>query len=233
MSQTNLDNLASQLQIKFRNPKLWAQALVHRSYLNESKDQEFSSNERLEFLGDAVLEFIVSEWLYEEHPSFPEGTLTNLRSALVKSETLAQIASQINLGQYLLLSRGENQAGGQQNPALLANCLEAIIGAFFLDLGLSATGNFIKPYLKPFLDKLLEEGELKDFKSRLQEKMQAKMKITPVYKTLRQAGPDHQRIFTIGVFINSRLLAEGTGKSKQEAEEAAAKLALENFSRKI
>lgn len=229
MSKGNLKDFEIKLGFQFKSPNFLAQALIHRSYLNESKSKIIASNERLEFLGDAVLGFIVSEWLYQDFPNFPEGVLTNLRSALVKAESLAKIAQKLELGKYLLLSRGENESGGQQNPSLLANCLEAIIGAIFLDQNLQVVSSFIKPHLKPFLDKLLQEGELKDFKSLLQEKLQAKLKITPVYKTLREEGPDHQKIFTIGVFNQRNLIASGRGKNKQEAEEEAAKLALEKL----
>ena len=229
MINNNLKDLENIIGYRFKQTKLLTQALVHRSYLNESKNRNISSNERLEFLGDTVLGFIVSEWLYEDFPNFPEGILTNLRSALVKTESLAKIAQKLELGKYLLLSRGEIDSGGQQNPSLLANCLEAIIGAIFLDRNLAAVKLFIKPHLKPILDKLLKAGELKDGKSLLQERLQAKRKVTPVYKTLKEEGPDHLKIFTIGVFANNEQIASAVGKNKQEAEEAAAQLALEKL----
>ena len=225
----NLKNLENIIGHRFKQTKLLAQALVHRSYLNESKNRNIGSNERLEFLGDTVLGFIVSEWLYEDFPNFPEGILTNLRSALVKTESLAKIAQKLELGKYLLLSRGEIDSGGQQNPSLLANCLEAIIGAVFLDQNLTAVKSFIKPHLKPIRDKLLKGGELKDCKSLLQERLQAKLRVTPLYKTLKEEGPDHQKIFTVGVFSKNEQIASAMGKSKQEAEEAAAQNALEKL----
>jgi ribonuclease-3 len=225
----NLNNLEIIIGYHFKQTRLLAQALVHRSYLNESKDKNIGSNERLEFLGDTVLGFIVSEWLYEDFPNSPEGTLTNLRSALVKAESLAKIARKLELGKYLSLSRGEIDSGGQQNPSLLANCLEAIIGAIFLDRNLTSAKLFVKPQLKPLLEDLLKNGELKDGKSLLQEKLQAKYKIAPVYRTLKEEGPDHQRIFTIGVFNKNEQISSAVGKSKQEAEEAAAQTALEKL----
>lgn len=229
MINNYLEDLENTIGIRFKQTKLLGQALVHRSYLNESKNKNISSNERLEFLGDTVLGFIVSEWLYEDFPNCSEGTLTNLRSALVKTESLAKIAQKLELGKYLLLSRGEIDSGGQQNPSLLANCLEAIIGAIFLDRNLKAVKLFIKPQLKPILDKLLKAGELKDGKSLLQERLQAKHKIAPIYRTLKEEGPDHQKIFTIGVFNKNEQIATAVGKNKQEAEEAAAQIALEKL----
>lgn len=229
MINNNLKNLENIIGVRFKQIKLLDQALVHRSYLNESKNRHIGSNERLEFLGDTVLGFIVSEWLYEDFPNFPEGILTNMRSALVKTESLAEIARKLELGKYLLLSRGEIDSGGQQNPSLLANCLEAIIGAIFLDRNLASVRLFIKPHLKPILDNLLKNGELKDCKSLLQERLQAKHGSAPIYKTLREEGPDHQKIFTIGVFSKNEQLASAVGKSKQEAEEVAAQIALEKL----
>lgn len=225
----NYQNLEKKLGVKFKNPHLLNQALVHRSYLNETTDKKLTSNERLEFLGDAILSFIVSEWLYQNFPDYSEGTLTNLRSHLVKTETLAKIASQLQVGQYLLLSRGEKESGGQKNPSLLANTLEAIIGAVFLDQGLPAAEKLVKKNLKPLLESLIETGEFKDYKSLLQEKIQAKTRQTPVYKTIKEVGPDHAKIFTVGVYSQDKLLAKAIGKSKKEAEEQAAGQALEKL----
>jgi ribonuclease-3 len=225
----NYQNLEKKLGVKFKNPYLLNQALVHRSYLNETTDKKLASNERLEFLGDAILSLIVSEWLYQNFPDYSEGTLTNLRSHLVKTETLAKIASQLQVGQYLLLSRGEKESGGQKNPSLLANTLEAIIGAVFLDQGLQAAEKLVKKNLKPLLEGLIEAGEFKDYKSLLQEKIQAKTRQTPVYKTIKEVGPDHAKIFTVGVYSQGKLLAKAIGKSKKEAEEQAAGQALEKL----
>ncbi|HUS59763.1 MAG TPA: ribonuclease III [Nevskiaceae bacterium] len=225
----NHQNLEKKLGVKFKNPRLLNQALVHRSYLNEATDKKLVSNERLEFLGDAILSFIVSEWLYQNFPDYHEGTLTNLRSNLVKTETLAKIASKFQVGKYLLLSRGEKESEGQKNPSLLANTLEAIIGAVFLDQGLQITKKLVKKNFKPLLENLIKAGEFKDYKSLLQEKIQAKTKQTPVYKTIKQVGPDHARIFTVGVYSQGKLLAKAIGKSKQEAEGKTAGQALEKL----
>lgn len=225
----NLEKLQQRLGIKFNEPQLLAQALVHRSYLNEAIGEGLESNERLEFLGDSVLSFTVSHWLHQKFPHYKEGELTNLRSSLVRTSTLAQIANQLKIGQNLLMSRGEKSAGGEKNQSLLANALEAIIGAIFLDQGIAKAKEFIKTQLNPFLDQTLSKGELKDSKSLLQEKIQEKIKETPVYKTLKEKGPDHAKVFTVGVYSQGKLLAKEKGKNKQEAEEKAAKAALEKL----
>jgi len=228
----NLNQLQQQLAIKFRKPQLLAQALVHRSYLNEVTGEGLEHNERLEFLGDAVLSFVVSNWLYHKFPDYKEGQLTNLRSNLVRTATLAKIANQLGIGQNLLMSRGEKSSGGEKNPSLLANSLEAVIGAIFLDQGIEKTENFIKNHLEPFLDQIVAKGEFKDSKSLLQEKIQEEIKETPLYKTLKEEGPDHDKIFTVGVYSQGKFLAKGEGKSKQEAEEKAAQAALEKINTK-
>lgn len=225
----NLDNLEKKLGIQFKNPKLLAQALIHRSYLNEIAGKGIRSNERLELLGDSILSFIISEWLFFKFPNYPEGELTNLRSNIVRTSSLAQIAQELGLGDYLLLSRGEQESGGAQNPSILANALEAIIGAIYLDQGIITAQNFIKEKFAPLINKITKRGEFKDAKSILQEKLQADLKQAPVYKTLKEEGPDHDKTFTVGVFIQKKLLAKGKGKSKQEAEEKAAKTALEKI----
>jgi ribonuclease-3 len=223
----NLDNLQENLGIKFNQPQLLAQAMVHRSYLNEPMGTSLESNERLEFLGDVVLSFVVSNWLYQKFPHFKEGQLTNLRSNLVRTTTLAKLADQLKIGQNLLMSRGEKSSGGEKNPSLLANSFEAVIGAIFFDQGLTKTEVFIKKQLKPFLEKIVAKGEFKDSKSLLQEKLQEEFKETPTYKTLKAEGPDHAKVFTVGVYSQGKLLAQAKGKSKQEAEEKSAKVALE------
>lgn len=225
----NLTQLQQRLGINFNEPQLLAQALVHRSYLNETTGRGLESNERLEFLGDAVLSFIVTNWLYQKFPDYKEGLLTNLRSNLVRTSTLAQIANQLEIGQNLLMSRGEKSSGGEKNQSLLANALEAVIGAIFLDQGIAKTESFIKTQLEPFLKQTVSKGEFKDSKSLLQEKIQEKIKETPVYKTLKEEGPDHDKTFTVGVYTQGKLLAKEKGGSKQEAEEKAAEAALEKL----
>jgi len=221
-----LEALEKKLKLKFINPQLLAQALVHRSYLNEAQ-QKTGSNERLEFLGDAILSFVISDWLFQKFPHYPEGELTNLRSNIVRTSALAQIARELELGDYLLLSKGEKELGGNQNPSLLADTLEAVIGAIYLDQGVDQVRRFIREKFSSLVTKITQKGEFKDAKSLLQEKLQAEFKQTPIYKTLDEEGPDHNKIFTVGVYLQRKLLAQGKGKSKQEAEEAAAKAALE------
>lgn len=228
----NFQNLENILGIKIKNYRVFQEALTHRSYLNENKHKNLSSNERLEFLGDAILSFIISEWLFRKLPKASEGALTSFRSNLVKTETLAKIAKKINLGKFLLLSKGEEKAGGRNNSSLLANCLEAIIGAIFIDQDLKVTKNFIYKNFKSFFQEVILQKEVKDFKSLFQELSQEKYKITPKYKLLKESGPDHNKVFTSGVFLGRKKIAEGVGKSKQTSEEEAAKNALEKLNLK-
>jgi ribonuclease-3 len=228
----NFDNLEKNLGFSFKNPELLKEALTHRSYLNEYKNQKIESNERLEFLGDAILSFIVSSWLFEKFPDFPEGKLTSLRSGLVNTGALAKIAFKLKIGDYLLLSRGEKEAGGQKNPTLLANALEAIIGAIFLDQRLENIKSFVRNHFKDLLSEIISSGRLKDYKSLLQEKVQAKTGQSPIYRIVKQEGPEHNKIFTVDVVIENQIFTQGVGKSKQKAEQEAAKKALENLGSK-
>lgn len=224
----NFNQVEKKIKITFTDKDLLRTVFTHRSYLNEHREEKLSSNERLEFLGDSILAFWVSKNLYNLHPNLPEGTLTNMRTYLVRTETLAEISKKLNLGEHLLLSRGEERGGGRENVALLANTLEALIGAIYLDGGLTRVDSFLK---KTFMKKILnlKEEELKDAKSLLQEKIQTKIKESPVYKVLKEEGPDHNKLFEVGVFSLGRLIGIGTGKSKQEAEENAAQNALANY----
>ncbi|MFH1840950.1 MAG: ribonuclease III [Candidatus Shapirobacteria bacterium] len=217
------------INLLFKNHSLWEHALTHRSYLNETGRGRSSSNERLEFLGDAVLSFIVSWWLYQRFTAFPEGKLTSLRSQLVKTETLARLAEDHRLGERIKMGRGEKEAGGGKNKSLLANCFEAVIGALFLDQGSEVVKKVVLESLEPVLEDVIKTGVLKDNKSLLQERLQAKGKKSPRYQVLKTKGPDHAKIFTMGVFHQKELLAQGEGLSKQIAEEAAAKIALEKI----
>lgn len=210
----------------FKNPKLRELAFTHRSYLNETSDKDIPSNERLEFLGDSILAFLVSDFLYKKFPSLPEGKLTNLRSFLVKTGTLAATAEELQLGKYLKLSKGEEQAG-RNNITLLANTFEALIGALFLDSGIEKVHKFIKKVLFPKIDNDSVLMQLKDNKSLFQELIQQDKKPTPTYKILETQGPDHKKIFTVGVYVFDVLWGVGKGNSKQEAEQEAAKIALE------
>jgi len=223
----DLTTLEIILEIKFNDKQLLRQALTHRSYLNESLNKKITSNERLEFLGDAVLSIIVSNFLYQKFDRLPEGDLTNFRASLVKTQTLARISQKLNLGEYLLLSRGEEEEGGRNNQGILADAFEALIGAIFIDSGLVVTTNFVTCHLIPVLPEIIKNKEFRDFKSLLQEKIQAEKKASPTYKVLKETGPDHQRVFMVGAFSDRKKLGTGSGHSKQEAEQEAAKAALE------
>lgn len=212
----------------FKNKTLLKQAFIHRSYLNETKEK-LSSNERLEFLGDSILSFIVSNHLYSAYPDFNEGLLTNIRSLVVNTKSLAQIAKEYNLGDNLMLSRGEEESQGRQNESLLANSVEAVLGALFLDQGIDVVRDFVLSILEPKIEQIVKLKAFKDPKSLLQEYVQSQKQNSPVYKVLNEEGPPHAKIFTIGVYIQDEMLGSGVGKSKQTAEENAAKIALEKL----
>jgi ribonuclease III len=213
---------------KFNNPKLLRLAFIHRSYLNESKE-ETESNERLEFLGDSIISFVISDYLYKTYPLFDEGILTNLRSLVVNTKSLAKIGKNLDFGNKLHLSRGEEESGGRNNDSLLANTFEAFTGALYIDQGIDTVTTFLATVLIPSISQHVENKVFKDPKSLLQEKVQAKKQNSPVYKVLGEEGPAHAKRFTIGVFIENELMGEGSGKSKQAAEEIAAEVALEKM----
>ena len=219
------------ISINFTNKALLRQAFTHRSYINENRGLKENSkgghNERLEFLGDAVLELVVTHYLYNLYPNKTEGDLTSIRSALVNAETCSSVAKKIQVNDFLLLSRGEAKDTGRARQYILANALEAVIGAIYLDQGYEKAKNFIYKYITtPLTEKVVREGLWVDAKSRFQEKAQEVEGITPSYKTLKEQGPDHDKKFTVGVFLNARQIAEGVGKSKQDAEQMAAQNAL-------
>lgn len=214
--------------IPFKNQKLFEQAFTHRSFLNEAKEK-IESNERLEFLGDSILSFIVSQYLYKTYPEYHEGNLTNIRSLLVNTKTLAQVAKSLDFGQYLKLSKGEEEARGRENQSLLADCFEAYIGALFLDQGIEPVEQFLFTTLIPRIDEVVSKKQFKDPKSLFQEHMQAQNHTSPVYKVIAEEGPSHAKEFTVAVYVKDRQLGEGKGRSKQEAEEHAAKQALEKI----
>ncbi len=211
---------------EIKNKKLLEEALTHRSFLNEVKEK-VPSNERLEFLGDSILSFIVSEHLFNKYPEFNEGKLTNLRSLLVNTKMLADMARECNLGQKLRLSKGEEESGGRSNPSLLADTFEAFIGALFLDKGLKAIQEFINQTVIPRADEFIQKNLLKDPKSRLQEYIQSKKQGSPIYKVVKEEGPAHAKTFTVEVYAEEKLMGKGIGHSKQTAEENAASDALE------
>ena len=215
------------LNLKFKNKDLLTQAFCHRSYLNENPDFYLSHNERLEFLGDAVLELVVTENLYKKYPDKAEGELTNWRAALVNSKMLSKIAQELGFNDFLLLSKGESKELGKARKYILADTFEAIIGAVYLDIGYKSCKEFIEKHLIKELPEIIEKGLYRDSKSRFQEESQEKTGITPTYKTVKEWGPDHDKHFVVGVFLENKLIAQGEGSSKQEAEEAAAKNGLE------
>jgi ribonuclease-3 len=221
----DLSALEKKLGVKFNNSDLLLQSLTHRSYLNENPDFYLDHNERLEFLGDAVLELVVTEYLYNSFPN-PEGELTNWRAALVKAETLSQVSDNLGINKYLLLSKGEAKDTGRARQYILANALEAIIGAIYLDQGYESIKQFILKAIIKELPEILEKGTYRDAKSVFQEEAQERVGITPTYEVLKEWGPDHAKHFRVGVFLNGELAAEGEGVSKQEAQLEAAKNAL-------
>ncbi len=222
----DLPDLEQRLGLKFKNRKLLETAFIHRSYLNEHPDQETESNERLEFLGDSVLSIVVTEYLFQKFQDYPEGKLTGFRSLIISRQFLSRVAKNLNLGQYLQMARGEEESGGKQNPSILANTCEALLGAIFLELGIPGVKKVIFKEFLPLSEPLLQKGDYKDFKSELQEFTQREYHQAPRYKTIKTAGPDHAKKFTIGVFLKGNLVSEGTGASKQQAEQEAAKSAL-------
>lgn len=219
--------LEKKLNLNFKDKNLLTQAFVHRSYLNENLDFHLHHNERLEFLGDAVLELVVTEDLYQNYPKKPEGELTNWRAALVNSKMLSKIAQELKFGDFVLLSKGQSKETGKARKYILANVFEAIIGAIYLDIGYDTAKEFIKKNVIKELPEIIEKGLYKDAKSRFQEIAQEKTGITPSYRVLKEWGPDHVKHFVIGVFLEKKLIAKGDGSSKQEAEEEAARSALE------
>ena len=229
MILSDLGALQAIFGIHFKNESLLRQALVHRSYLNENPALHLVSNERLEFLGDAVLGFVVASELYSRFPDFSEGELTKLRSALVRGETLSRIALSLQLGDYLYLGRGEEDSGGRSRSRNLSCTLEAVIGAVFLDQGLDVAKGFIMKLLGSELDGVVEDKFTDDYKSRLQQIIQSERKITPIYRTIEEIGPDHAKVFTVEVLAGDTILGQGCGRSKRSAEMDAARHALQGL----
>lgn len=227
MAINKYSDLESKIKIKFKDRNLLNNVFIHRSYLNEHKNSSFKSNERLEFLGDSVLSLITSAYLFKNYPNLKEGDYTEIKSAIVKMDSLAQAAKKINLSYYLLLSKGEEKGAGRANNNIMADCFEALIAAIFLDKNFEAAYTFVVDFLfKDKLDYLLKNNLYLSAKSKLQELIQGKYKRTPLYKVLEEKGPEHKRTFKIGVYFNNKKLGEGIAASKKEAEEEAAKEAL-------
>lgn len=221
-----IEDLAKIVEVKFKDINLLQQALTHRSYLNEHRDYKLDHNERLEFLGDAVLELVVTEYLYKNYKN-PEGELTSWRAALVNGENLAQISKKLGVEKFLLMSKGEAKDTGRARQYLLANAMEAIIGSIYLDQGYEKAEEFILKNVVVSLNEVLENKSYMDSKSYFQEKAQDVAKVTPMYKVLEEKGPDHYKHFVVGVYLNDELVAKGEGNSKQEAQREAAKNGLE------
>ncbi len=210
---------------KFHNKDIQFQVFTHRSYLNESNSAK-ESNERMEFLGDSILSYVVSSYIYKKYPHLKEGELTNLRSILTNTETLYHVANDLRLGELLNLSKGEEAGGGRTNKSLLANTYESVVGGLYLDQGIEAAQQFIADTILSQIDTIIQDQGLKDPKSHLQEILQEKYKDSPIYEIVQEEGPDHARTYTVRVSLGNRELGRGVGKSKQEAEKQAAKKAL-------
>lgn len=214
---------AESLGLNFSDELLLKQAFTHRSYLNENRQSDLKHNERLEFLGDAVLELVTTEYLYKNFPNKTEGDLTSLRAALVNTQSISEAATELGFNDYLLLSRGEAKDTGRARSYILANTFESVIGAIYLDQGYEPASKFIIRNLIIKLDKIIMHGTWIDAKSKLQEVVQEELGITPTYKTISEEGPDHDKQFTIGLYYGDKEIITGVGKSKQEAEQTAAR----------
>ena len=221
----NLQDLETKLKVTFNNQNLLKKALVHRSYLNESVENIDESNERLEFLGDAVLQFLSSEFLYKNYASQGEGDLTNIRSKIVNTESLAAESTRLEVGNYILISRGEKETA-KESSSILANVFEAILGAIYLDQGIDRCRDYLLEQLFYKVEMVVSSGSLKDSKSLFQEIAQEKYLVTPQYKVIMEEGPDHSKTFVSAVYINETEVARGTGSSKRRAEQEAAQNAL-------
>jgi ribonuclease III len=225
----DFQSFAQQLSVPFNDLNLLIEALTHRSYLNEHRDYAGGQNERLEFLGDAVLELAATDFLFKKFPAKSEGELTSYRAALVNTVSLAQSAQTLGINEYLLLSKGEAKDTGRARDVILADAFEAIIGAIYLDAGYASAESFIAKNLFGKIDDVIAKGSYQDAKSRFQESAQEKRGETPRYETLSEVGPDHAKLFTVGVFIGDEEIARGEGTSKQEAEQSAAEAGLKKM----
>lgn len=228
--KNDYSQLENKIGITFSNHKLLENVFIHRSYLNEHRDFYLPSNEKLEFLGDSVLSLTTSIYLYKDYPQLQEGDYTDIKASIVRTESLAEVARKIGVGEYLFLSHGEEQGNGRDNTNILADCFEALIAAIFIDRGFDTAYDFILNYLfKDKLPHIIKNRLYLSPKSRLQEIIQAQHKILPVYEILEEKGPEHKKEFRVGVYINTSKLGIGTGNSKKQAEENAAKNALEKI----
>jgi len=222
----NFSKFEEKIGVNFKDKNLLRQAFTHRSYLNENPSLALEQNERLEFLGDAVLELAITEYLYKEYPKKTEGEMTALRAALVNAVALSEVANNLNIGDFLLLSKGEAKSLGKARQYILANAFEALIGAIYLNGGYEETFDFLEKNLFGKIEEVIEKKLWIDAKSLFQEKAQELESVTPAYKVLAESGPDHEKVFTMGVFLGDELITDGYGASKQEAEQDAARKAL-------
>lgn len=228
----NYDTLEAKLGVKFKDRALLEKAFTHRSYLNEHRENGLENNERLEFLGDAVLELIISSDLYRNYPEKPEGELTNIRAAVVRTESLAEESRKLGFGEYLKMSKGEEDSGGKDKDYLLANTFEAVLGAIYLDQGFDVCVSYLSRTLLHKVSNIIENNLFIDPKTQAQELIQAQFKVTPLYEVVKEDGPDHDKTFTVALIVNQKELGRGTGSSKQKAEEEAAKIAIETINNK-
>lgn len=224
--EVDLQKVESIIGCVFTDKMHLLSAMTHRSYLNENREAKQDHNERLEFLGDAVLELVITDFLFNKYPDKPEGELTAVRAALVNTVSLADASTKLGVNDYLLMSKGEAKDTGRARQYILANVFEALIGALYMDKGYETAKEFIGTHLFKKTDSIVQDRLWQDPKSRFQELAQEHVSITPSYETLAQVGPDHDRVFTVGVFLKDEKVAEGNGRAKQEAEQAAAEAAL-------
>jgi ribonuclease-3 len=224
-----LEKLQHTLGYRFRDPRLLRRALTHPSYVNEHPDETLGDNQRLEFLGDAVIDFIAADWVYGSYTDFDEGRMTRLRAVLVRTETLAHFASQVGIGEALRLGHGEEEAGGHERDANLCDAFEAVVGAIYRDAGMRVARAVVEPFFTPVAETTLAEAADQDAKSRLQEWSQAELKVTPHYRIVAAKGPDHAKTFVAEVLFDERVVGQGAGHSKQAAEQAAAQAACESL----
>ena len=229
----NLADLEATLGFAFEDKSLLQRSLTHRSYLNENPHLPWLDNERLEFLGDAILGFVTAEYLYQHFPELKEGDLTSLRAALVRGETLAEYARQLDLGEYILISHGEEGAGARSRTALLAATFEAVVGAIYLEHGMEAARNLIVRVIGLRIQRIIHERLDRNAKSLLQELSQGRLKTTPAYQLVDATGPDHARLFTIQVLLGDRVYGTGQGRNKQAAEQEAARMAILELEREL
>jgi len=225
-----LNELKAKLGIAWENSGYLTLALTHSSYAHENKSAEMEHNQRLEFLGDAVLELVISDYIYRQYPQYPEGTLTKIRAGIVCEPSLAEVAGSLCLGDYLYMGKGEERSGGRERPSILADAMESLIGAIYLDRGMDTTYRFIVEKLGPVIERVVKDGGIiTDYKTHLQELVQKYCDSPLSYEIMKEHGPDHCKTFVAGVSIMGRLWGEGTGRTKKEAEQLAAKDALEKI----